>query len=197
MFNVFLSLLLESNRKGDVVDMSPHCERLCVDIVGQLVFGFELNPQGAPTHWHVAEDIKARLAIGSVCMPWPSLRILSPIITWLSLRHYKNDKGNLLKKADCDGGWLSSWIQSMTSLRRFRGKCPLTSFRVEGILFGAASMQVARLLCLAYQSEERRTDMIHRRQHHGSDTVNHLLLPLTKPHRTRPPGPRSQPTRTA
>lgn len=65
---VFLELLLKSSQKNEVVDMTPRCERLGVDVVGRLAFGFELKSQREPTHRHVAEGIKARSAISSVYM---------------------------------------------------------------------------------------------------------------------------------
>lgn len=93
--DVFLELLLEPSRNGEVVNMTPRCERLGVDIVGRLAFGFELKSQREPTHRHVAEGIKARSAISSIYMSWPSLRTLNPIVTLLSPRHHKTDKENL------------------------------------------------------------------------------------------------------
>lgn len=92
---VFLELLLlKSSQKNEVVGMTPRCERLGVDVVGRLAFGFELKSQREPTHRHVAEGIKARSAISSVCMSWPGLRILNPVVTLLSPRHHKTDKVN-------------------------------------------------------------------------------------------------------
>lgn len=95
--NIFLSLLLSLSRKGEIVNMTPRCERLGVDIVGRLAFGYELKSQRESTHRHVAEGIKARSAISSIYMAWPSLRILNPIITFLLPTHYKADKDNLYK----------------------------------------------------------------------------------------------------
>lgn len=95
--DIFLALLLESSRKNEVVNMTPRCERLGVDIVGRLAFGFELKSQRESTHRHVAEGIKARSAISSIYMSWPSLRSLNPVVTLLSPRHHKTDKENLYK----------------------------------------------------------------------------------------------------
>lgn len=94
---IFLNLLLDLSRKGEVVNMTPRCECLGVDIVGRLAFGFELKSQHDSTHRHVAEGIKARSAISSMYMSWPSLRILNPVITFLSPAHHKTDKENLYK----------------------------------------------------------------------------------------------------
>lgn len=94
--DIFVTLLLESSQKHEVINMTPRCERLGVDIVGRLAFGFEPKSQREPTHRHVAEGIKARSAISSVYMSWPSLRILNPLFTWLSTRR-ETDKENLYK----------------------------------------------------------------------------------------------------
>lgn len=95
--DIFLTLLLDSSCKSEVVNMTPRCERLGVDIVGRLAFGFELKSQRESTHRHVAEGIKARSAISSIYMSWPSLRMLNPVITFLSPAHHKTDKDNLYK----------------------------------------------------------------------------------------------------
>lgn len=95
--DIFLALLLDSSRRSEVVDITPRCERLGVDIVGRLAFGFELKSQRGSTHRHVAEGIKARSAISSIYMSWPSLRIFNPVITFLSPAHHKTDKDHLYK----------------------------------------------------------------------------------------------------
>lgn len=92
--SVFVALLLKSSQRNETIDMTPRCERLGVDIVGRLAFGFELKSQREPTHRHVAEGIKARSHFGSLYMAWPRLRALNPVLTWLS-QGRENDKENL------------------------------------------------------------------------------------------------------
>jgi cytochrome P450 len=94
--DVFVTLLLEASQKNEVIDMTPRCERLGVDIVGRLAFGFQLKSQREPAHRHITEGIKARSALSSVYMAWPILRILNPVFTWLSTRR-ETDKENLYK----------------------------------------------------------------------------------------------------
>ncbi|ROV95221.1 hypothetical protein VMCG_08528 [Cytospora schulzeri] len=95
--DVFLRHLLQLSRNNEVVDMTPLCDRLGIDIVGRLAFGFELNTQSEPTYRHIAAGIKARSAISSVYMAWPGLRILDPLIAFLRPRSYEIDKENFHK----------------------------------------------------------------------------------------------------
>lgn len=95
--DVFLGQLLKSSQNKDVVNMTPSCERLGVDIVGQLAFGFELNSQREPTHRPVSAGLKARTRLGSLYMAWPALRFSNPVITRLSPVKYKNDMQSFYK----------------------------------------------------------------------------------------------------
>ncbi|KAI0383703.1 cytochrome P450 [Hypomontagnella monticulosa] len=78
--DIFLQLLLQSSRKREVVDMTERCERLGVDVVGQLAFGYALNSQREPTHRAVVEGIKSRSARGSLYMLWSTLSYFDPVI---------------------------------------------------------------------------------------------------------------------
>lgn len=94
---IFLGLVLEPSQRDEVINMSPRCEWLGVDIVGRLAVGFELKSQRKPTHRYVGEGIKARSAIASTYMAWPSRRVLDPIITRLAPRHRETDKKSLYR----------------------------------------------------------------------------------------------------
>ncbi|KAF1950263.1 cytochrome P450 [Byssothecium circinans] len=72
--DVFLRLLLKSSQQNEVVNMSPRCERLGVDIVGQLAFGYQLDTQTDPTHRAVVDGIKLRGARGTLYYFWERLR---------------------------------------------------------------------------------------------------------------------------
>lgn len=89
--NVFLGQLLESSKSKEVVDVTPVCERLGMDVVGRLAFGFELNSQRDPTHRSVSAGIKGRSRLSSLYMSWPALRFLNPMFTRLSLAERKTD----------------------------------------------------------------------------------------------------------
>lgn len=89
--DVFLGQLLKSSQNGEIMDMTPSCDHLGMDIVGQLAFGFELNSQRDPTHRPVSEGIKARGKLGSLYMAWPALRHLNPAVSALSSAQSKKD----------------------------------------------------------------------------------------------------------
>lgn len=92
--DVFLGQLLKSSQKQEVMDMTPSCEHLGVDIIGQLAFGFDLNSQRDPTHRAVSEGLKVRARLGSLCMAWPALRYLNPVVAaLLSAQSKKHVRG--------------------------------------------------------------------------------------------------------
>lgn len=95
--DVFLGQLLRSGQNQEIVDMTPSCERLGVDIIGQLAFGFQLNSQRDPTHRPVSAGMRARSRLGSLYMAWPALRYMDPIITRLSPVKYNDDMQSLYK----------------------------------------------------------------------------------------------------
>lgn len=95
--DVFLGQLLRSSQHEEIVNMTPACERLGVDIIGQLAFGFEVNSQRGPTHRPVSAGMRARSRLGSLYMAWPALCYMDPIITHLSPFKYKNDMQSLYK----------------------------------------------------------------------------------------------------
>jgi cytochrome P450 len=77
--DVSLLHLLQSSQQKEIVNISPWCERLGVDVVGQLAFGYPLNTQSDPTHRAIVEGIKARGARSSLYYFWERIRILDPI----------------------------------------------------------------------------------------------------------------------
>lgn len=58
--DAFSLQILRSSQRNAVVDMTPRCERLDIDLIGQLAFGYPLNTQGHPTHRVIVEGIKSR-----------------------------------------------------------------------------------------------------------------------------------------
>lgn len=83
----FLVQLLQSSRKGEVVDVTPRCERLGVDVVGKLAFGYSLNTQLEPTHRVIVEGIKSRSNRSSLYYFWPQTRILERVFDWTEGKH--------------------------------------------------------------------------------------------------------------
>lgn len=72
----FLAQLLRSSRQRDIINMSPRCERLGIDVVGELAFGYLLNTQTDPTHRVIMEGLKTRSDRSSLYFFWPLLRFL-------------------------------------------------------------------------------------------------------------------------
>ena len=79
----FLTQLLRSSQHKQTVNMSPRCERLGVDVVGQLAFGYALNTQAGPLHRAVVASIKARGARVSLYFFWSRLRSLEWLLNRL------------------------------------------------------------------------------------------------------------------
>jgi cytochrome P450 len=79
----FLRQILRSSRDTEVVNMTPRCERLGVDVVGQLAFGYQLDTQVEPAHRGVVEGIKNRSDRSSLYFFWPRLRFLERVFDLL------------------------------------------------------------------------------------------------------------------
>lgn len=95
--DVFLGQLLKASKSKEVIDVTPFCECLGVDIVGRLAFGFELNTQRDATHRSVSAGIKGRSRLSSLYLSWPALRFLHPVLTRLSLAKQKKDIQDLYR----------------------------------------------------------------------------------------------------
>ncbi|ROW12524.1 hypothetical protein VMCG_00732 [Cytospora schulzeri] len=83
----FLVQLLRSSCRGETVDMTPRCERLGVDVVGQLAFGYPLNTQVEATHRVIVEGIQIRSDRSSLYFFWPRLRVLEPLFNVIEGKH--------------------------------------------------------------------------------------------------------------
>ncbi|PVH98080.1 cytochrome P450 [Periconia macrospinosa] len=81
--DAFLLRLLRSSRIDKFVNTTPPCERLAVDIIGQLAFGYPLNTQNDPTHRVIVEGLKTRGRRSSLYFFWPDLKILEPLFNWI------------------------------------------------------------------------------------------------------------------
>lgn len=85
--NSFLRQLLQSSRNTEVVNMTPRCERLGVDVIGQLAFGYQLDTQVDPTHRVMVEGMKSLSDRSSLYFFWPRLRILENIFDLVEGRY--------------------------------------------------------------------------------------------------------------
>lgn len=72
----FLIELLRSSHEQEIVNVSPRCERLGIDVVGELAFGYPLNSQTDPTHRVIMEGLRTRSDRSSLYFFWPVLRFL-------------------------------------------------------------------------------------------------------------------------
>lgn len=86
----FLVQLLISSRQRDIVNMTPRCERLGIDVVGELAFGYPLNTQTDPTHRVIMEGLKTRSDRSSLYFFWPILRFLERVFNLGRGRHSLN-----------------------------------------------------------------------------------------------------------
>ncbi|KAK2615979.1 hypothetical protein N8I77_002700 [Diaporthe amygdali] len=83
----FLTQLLKSSRRKETVNMTPRCERLGVDVVGELAFGYPLNTQTDPTHRVIIQGLKTRSDRSTLYFFWSKLRFLEQIFNLGSGRH--------------------------------------------------------------------------------------------------------------
>ncbi|KAG6358759.1 hypothetical protein INS49_012278 [Diaporthe citri] len=86
----FLTQLLRSSRKRDIINMTPRCERLGLDVVGELAFGYPLNTQTDPTHRVIMERLKTRSDRSALYFFWPLLRLLESLFNVGRGRHSLN-----------------------------------------------------------------------------------------------------------
>ncbi|KAI1501827.1 cytochrome P450 [Biscogniauxia marginata] len=81
--DVFLRQLLKSSQQGRPVNMTERCERLAVDIVGLLAFGYPLNTQTEETNQLVPDSLKTTSTLSTLIMAWPATHIVAPLAGWL------------------------------------------------------------------------------------------------------------------
>jgi cytochrome P450 len=84
---MFLVQLLHSSQKNAIVNMTPRCERLGVDVVGRLAFGYSLNTQSNAEHRVMVEGFKTRSDRSSLYFFWDRLKVLEPLFDKLEGRH--------------------------------------------------------------------------------------------------------------
>lgn len=83
--DIFLSELLKSAQKGEVIDVSPRFSRLAADVICYLGFGYPLSTQTDETNRPLLEafsQVGGRIAL---YMNWPATsKLLDPLIAWLA-----------------------------------------------------------------------------------------------------------------
>ncbi|KAI5919082.1 cytochrome P450 [Camillea tinctor] len=81
--DIFLRQLLRSSHQGDPINMTRPCERLAVDIIGQLAFGFPLKTQTEETNQPISDSLKAMSNLNTLLMAWPAMTAIAPLMGWL------------------------------------------------------------------------------------------------------------------
>ena len=83
--DIFLSEILKSAQKGEVVDVSPRFSRLAADVISSLGFGSPLRTQTEETNRPLLDafgQITGRIAL---YMNWPATSyLLDPLIEWFA-----------------------------------------------------------------------------------------------------------------
>lgn len=83
--DIFLSELLKSAQKGEVVDVSPRFSRLAADVICYLGFGYPLSNQTDDTNRPLLEAFSRVTGRIALYMNWPATsKILDPLIAWLA-----------------------------------------------------------------------------------------------------------------
>ncbi|KAJ4418526.1 hypothetical protein N0V82_005506 [Gnomoniopsis sp. IMI 355080] len=101
----FLVQILRSDHQP--INMTPRCERLAVDVIGQLGFGYPLNTQVEPNNRVVVEGITARGKRSSLYFFWPRLRLLETLFNMV--------QGNEP---------MAGWYKAVTTMIQTRMKMP-------------------------------------------------------------------------
>ena len=84
--NIFLEQIRSSSLNGNVVNMTERCERLGIDIVGLLAFGFPLQLQTNDTYRFLPPALAAGKTSINIFMHQPILRKLKGVIKFLAKR---------------------------------------------------------------------------------------------------------------
>ncbi|KAK8054808.1 hypothetical protein PG993_000035 [Apiospora rasikravindrae] len=74
--DIFLRQLLISSRNSEIVNMSPRCERLGLDIIGLLSFGYHFNTQTDDSHRFLQSVVDGMSWRINMYITWPLLKPL-------------------------------------------------------------------------------------------------------------------------
>lgn len=104
--DIFLREILRSSKEGQVVDMTPRCERLAIDNICHLAFGYPVESQTSAKNRLVVEAMTLIMARVSLCMNWPAVAAIVNFIV------FKLGK----KQVDAFGANMHNMISSRTAL---------------------------------------------------------------------------------
>ncbi|KAI1778549.1 cytochrome P450 [Hypoxylon cercidicola] len=81
--DIFLRQLLRSSHRGEVVNLTPLCLNLSMDIACCLSFGYALNTQTGPTKRFIHASMDQALYTSNLNYAWLPLTAASPLLQWL------------------------------------------------------------------------------------------------------------------
>lgn len=84
--DTYLRIILESAQKKTVMNVSEPTDRLGIDVIGTLAFGYEFNTQTNAANRAVYQFVTGLGYRGNVYMQWPILKMLETAVKILNLR---------------------------------------------------------------------------------------------------------------
>lgn len=84
--DTFLNVLLQASRADQVLDMSERCQRLAVDVVGLLAFGYPFDTQTDDSHRFVPDRLNSMSWRISIYMQYPPLLLIDRLFRCLRVR---------------------------------------------------------------------------------------------------------------
>jgi hypothetical protein len=181
----FLVQLLRSSKENSVVNMTPRCERLGVDIVGKLAFGYSLNTQSNAEHRVMIQGMKQRSDRSALYFWWNDLEVLEPLFNKLAGRQsmdglYKSIQtmiaARMAKPRDAFHDFYA-----LTSGDLARGEPGLVTKELwaEAVFFVAAGMYLLR----RQLSNAEGANHVSRWKYDRDGHERHVLLSLAEPRR--------------
>ncbi|KAK7753336.1 hypothetical protein SLS62_004626 [Diatrype stigma] len=158
--NVFLQLLIASSQNGDAVNMTERCQRLSLDVVGLLAFGYPLTTQTSEHFRFLPPVIDAMGWRISTYMQFSPLARFERLFSWLGKRDF-NKFGDavqtMIKTRTSQGKYAHHDLYSVVADHIGKGKDGLYDGELwpEAILFimaGGATTATAMSACFFYLS---------------------------------------------
>jgi cytochrome P450 len=84
--NTFLEILYESSRSGAPLEMSERCQRLAVDIIGHLAFGFPFDTQTKDVHRFLPKLLLGMTWRMNIYMQFPPIGSLEKFLAFIGVR---------------------------------------------------------------------------------------------------------------
>ncbi|VUC32368.1 unnamed protein product, partial [Clonostachys rosea] len=81
--NIFLGQLIKASQDSSIVNMTPSCQRLAIDVVGHLAFGYSLNTQTEEKMRFLPDSMTTLNARLNLFMTWPLIAQTDPGIKFV------------------------------------------------------------------------------------------------------------------